>query len=479
MSQIALALPYAVSIRDFVHSGSLDELVRHSQHRVVVYTLNPELPELQPVRDLGVEVHPLVPYKDSLPERALKSLYPLFFADHFAYVEQMLQQRPLRRLAAAGFVRLRRLLGTPLTLRLWSALLLAAYRLRSTPQQLHQPYDLLIGTRSLINSLDYGLIAEATTRGIPVLTIAGSWDNFTTKGFFPFPSRCTVVWNHKMRQELTELYRIDPAKIVIAGYPRAILLRSLVKPQDPGDYLASIGIAGYRRYVLYSASYGELTRAPGHAMPVEYQAIRRVCEQLVPQLPADTCVLIRMHPFSNQQDRDYFASLERCFVFVPGRQDRYVERVMNKDDEYHLAQQVASAACVVSMASTMTIDALCLERPVLNIAFDPIEGLPPQDSLRRFYGFNHFADLVRLAHLPLAHTLDDVARFVDECLNGRHVTAVDREAFESWYLGGARTGYAETLRDTIEAVLASGAAPVTPMISNAATTASPPPGSSH
>ena len=53
---IAIALPYAVSIRDFLHSGSLAELVNAGGYRLTIYTLNPDLPEFDQVRSLGVTV---------------------------------------------------------------------------------------------------------------------------------------------------------------------------------------------------------------------------------------------------------------------------------------------------------------------------------------------------------------------------------------------------------------------------------------
>lgn len=453
MSRIAIALPYAVSIRDFVHNGSLGFLVSQSKHRCVIYTMNPDLPEFELVRSLGVDVRLLRPHVDGLAEKLLKVLYPLFFSDKFAYVHQMLQDRPVRRWISKLFVLLRRILGTRRILSVWSKVLLIAYRLRALSPQLNEPYDLLIGTRSLINSLDYGLIAEATLRSIPVFMIAGSWDNFTTKGFFPFPAPQTVVWNRKMRQELIELFDVSADCITIAGYPRAPLLQAGRYLVSPAAYLSEIGIQGFRRFILYSASYGELTRADTHSMPIEYEAIRVICEQLTPQLPSDTCILIRMHPFSNADDQAYFSSLSRCFVFVPGRQDRYIERVMSTADESHLAQQIDLAVCVISMASTMTIDTLCLNRPILNIAFDPIIGLKKADSLTRFYEFNHFFDLVRLVNLPLAHTVQDVMDFVNQCLDGCYQSPVDIDKFHEWYLDGAVDSYPATLSQAVDKVL--------------------------
>lgn len=441
MSRIAVALPYAVSIRDFVHSGALKELVSDSCLQLTIYTLNPKLSELDAARLLGVHIKEMQPYTDSRIENLIKRIYPFFFADCFAYVAQSIELSPLRRIFAATCVSFRRLVGVRGLLRMTGGLLIKLNQCRALPRQLDPSTELLIGTRSLINSLDYGLMAEAARENIPMVTLAGSWDNFTTKGYFPFPVVKTVVWNEKMREELIELFAVPPQLIDIAGYPRAALLSNHACSLDAQAYLNELNIKGYNRFVLYSASYSELTRVPNQPMPLEYLAIREVCEQLTHQLPDDTCVLIRLHPFSRHEDEGCFGGLDRCFVFVPGREDCYVERVMNEADERHLALQINQSVCIISMASTMSIDAMCLGKPIINVAFDPVSGLSRQHSIQRFYEYNHFQDLVRIVRLPLAKQVADVIAFVHECLTGRHHSNVDRKAFEKMYVANTSNQY--------------------------------------
>lgn len=456
MSNIAIALPYAVSIRDFVHSGTLDELLRIDTHKYTIYTLNPDVPELDEVRRRGVDVLPFRPHVDGRGEKLVKRIYPYFFADQFERVRIQLADKTLHRVVAAAAVGLRRVLGARRVLSAMSGVLQALYRRKGLPPQLNPGLRLLIGTRSLINSLDYGLMAEATLMGIPLMTIAGSWDNFTTKGYFPFPARRTVVWNEKMRRELRQLFDVEDGVIEVAGYPRANLLRARSNSQGAQEYLESIGIHGYKRFVLYSASYGELTRVPGHPVPLEYVAIRQICEQMQRLLPSDVCVLIRFHPYSSEEDREYFRGLDRCHVFVPGRQDQYVERVMNSDDEIHLAAQIAKAECLVSMASTMSIDALCLRKPILNIAFDPCSDLPWKHSICRFYTYNHFRDLISITKLPLAKSVEDVNTFIESNLTGNYISPVDYAQFEKYYVPHKSSDYPLHVSAAIEKVIKNG-----------------------
>lgn len=450
---IAVILPYAVSIRDFVTTGGLGLLVDDPDLSITVYTLNPNLPELRDLKARGVKVLELTPYKDSRIEAALKGLYLYGFLDKFAYIEQLLADRPLRRFVARLIERTRRTIGTARFLRVFESLMLTLYKRRGQIQKLQGDPSLVIGTRSLMNSIDYGLIAEARTRDIPILTLAGSWDNFTTKGFFPFKAEKIVVWNEKMAAELDEIFAVERSKITIVGYPRQSVLRSFAKGSDAETYLRELGHDEFRRFVLYSASYSELTRFPGDSYPLEYQVMAQVSEYLEQILPVDVCILIRLHPFSDPDGTTAFRGLSRSFVFVPGRKDKYVERVMGPEDEVHLARQIALSECVISLASTITIDSLSLQKPVVNTRFDPRPGIPFIYSNCRIFDYNHFKDLADITRIPMADSPQEVVDFVLGAATTPLSEQVDMRAFEHWYVPAHSQDYPRNVYDTVRDVL--------------------------
>ena len=115
-----------------------------------------------------------------------------------------------------------------------------------------------------------------------------------------------------------------------------------------------------------------------------------------------------MHPFSDPDGTQIFEDLTRSFVFVPGRRDLYVERVMGSDDELDLARQICLSECIISMASTITIDALSVGAPVINTCFDPEPDIADDASLTRFFAYDHFASLVKIVDLPVARNVYEV-----------------------------------------------------------------------
>jgi hypothetical protein len=457
MPLIAVILPYAISIRDFVHTGVLDELLSIADARIQIYTQNPDLPELDTIRSERVAIVEVNRYHSGRIESVLKRLYPALFYDIFVHVQQSVDRGTRhRRWLVKLLVGMRRLLGTSATLRLYAWLLIRVSR-SSDQHRIEGTPDLVISTRSLINSLDYGLILEATKRRLPQLTAASSWDNFTTKGFFPFPVMKTIVWNRQMANELESIFGVAPDDIVIAGYPRVTLLEFTGEIDSAQAYLRKIGLGQYRRFVLHTASYAELTRSAPGEPPREYQMIREVAAALLASLPLDTCILVRLHPYSDAEDEAVFAGLDRLHVHVPGRQDRYVERVMSREDEVHLAAQLKFSECIVSMASTITIDALSLGRPIINVAFEPVGADPSSRVLRRFYKFNHFRDLIAAVKPPLATDVEQVVQFVERCMAGVQESEADMAAFERFYVPRQSTDYPRIVRTTVERLLDAGA----------------------
>lgn len=452
MPTIAIALPNAVTIRDVVHTGTLRELLSIPNARIQIYTQNPDLPEFAALASSEhVQLMPLPEPPRGRLESLLRHIYPLLYYDRFVYLQKVLQDRPSRIMMAQVLSWFRRLLGNRYAVRLFGRILLAAVP-NGRAQVIQGEPDLVIGTRSLVASLEFPFICEAVARRLPLMTVASSWDNFTTKGFLPFPVEKTVVWNRKMADELVDLFGVDEDEIVIAGYPRQALLRDRGPFCDTARYLEHIGMTGYRRFVLYSASYGELTRTMPDEIPREFVLLRQVAEKLLPALPEDTCLVIRLHPYSRDDDERFFDGMERVNVFVPGRNDAYVERVMGESDEQHLAAQIGLSACVVSMASTITIDALSVGKPVLNVAFEP-DG--QGDAICRFYEYNHFADLLRIAKPPLALSSEDVIAFVHRYLGGETEPDIDHVAFEKMYVPANSSHYPHVLRETVEQILAA------------------------
>ena len=101
------------------------------------------------------------------------------------------------------------------------------------------------------------------------------------------------------------------------------------------------------------------------------------------------------------------------------------------------------------MTSTITLDALALKRPIINLGFDVVGAYPPLGTITRFYDYNHIRDLVRQVCPPIAKSVDDVVAFVRRCMAGDRDTGADMNAFERCYVPEDSNTYPHVVRETV------------------------------
>ena len=165
MPTIAIALPNAVTIRDVVHTGTLAELLKIPDARIQIYTQNPDLPELAGLTATGqVELRPLPEPKPGRIERFLRHIYPLLYYDRFVYLQKVLAGRSSRIVIAQMLAMVRRVLGNRRAVRWFGKMILASIP-KDRAQVIDGRPDLVIGTRSLVASLEFPFICEAVRRG--------------------------------------------------------------------------------------------------------------------------------------------------------------------------------------------------------------------------------------------------------------------------------------------------------------------------
>jgi CDP-glycerol glycerophosphotransferase (TagB/SpsB family) len=117
---------------------------------------------------------------------------------------------------------------------------------------------------------------------------------------------------------------------------------------------------------------------------------------------------IRLHPQAvtgpYKLHIDPYRSLasERVKVEFPPVRDSKLPWELPKSDLEHLVKLLRDADVVINTASTLSVDAAVLDRPVVCIAYDPAGSLPYHRSVRRYYDFTHMKNVVQLGAAQLA-----------------------------------------------------------------------------
>jgi CDP-glycerol glycerophosphotransferase (TagB/SpsB family) len=98
---------------------------------------------------------------------------------------------------------------------------------------------------------------------------------------------------------------------------------------------------------------------------------------------------------------------------------------MEKSQMDHLANLLYHADVVVTGASTITIDAAVLDRPVINVVFDGRSTLPEHQSIRKnYYRFTHYIALVKTKGMRLVFSEAELIEWIKKYLDS---PSLDRE----------------------------------------------------
>ena len=101
-----------------------------------------------------------------------------------------------------------------------------------------------------------------------------------------------------------------------------------------------------------------------------------------------------------------------------------------------LANLLYHADVVVTGASTITIDAAVLDRPVINVAFDGKHTLPEHQSIRKnYFRFTHYIALVKTKGMRLVFSEGELIGWIKKYLANPSLDKEERKQMVHDFVG--------------------------------------------
>jgi hypothetical protein len=270
------------------------------------------------------------------------------------------------------------------------------------------------------------LLKMAHKRKIPILCLVTSWDNFTSKGELPLRVDRLIVWNQIMKREAMDLYGYDTDEIFISGAPQFdIYFRSgALMPRD--QFLRRLGFDPKKRVLTYC------TQGMSEYETLDFEVVTSLLSLAREHNFGDECqLLIRLHP-GRSGERFLGLRGKNVYVDCPGHSELWLDG-WNPDgaDAAHLANILHSSDVVINITSTITIDACCLDRPVINVAFDADHPRSYWKSVARCYDFTHYKNIVQTGGVRVARSKDELREHVQAYLENSRLDADGRKRIVS------------------------------------------------
>jgi len=209
-------------------------------------------------------------------------------------------------------------------------------------------------------------IAASKKLGLETTTIITNWDHPTTRGYQSIDSNQYLVWGKSMKEEMIKYQDAKKDNVVEVG---SILFdmyndKSFILPINKLKTKNSQNIKNGYALVITNSPY--------------YPYNLEIIKYLRKHIQSEIKLVIRLHPLYNDHyakeelalHKDYDRVESNVVYFYPKSSSSALSADMSFEEIQLSASLIANAGVIVNSMSTMILDGLICNTPVVNIAFD-------------------------------------------------------------------------------------------------------------
>jgi hypothetical protein len=264
---------------------------------------------------------------------------------------------------------------------------------------------------SIISSFDSAIMKEAQHRDIKTVSMPRGWDNVTTL-FYRVEPDVLIVQNEIMKRGAEKRQSIRSNKIRVTGFPQFDWYRKegIVKSRE--KFCASVGLDPRRKIIFWGSS--------GVWTPND----NTICETLTDivendKLDVPASLFIRSH---------FTDAVRKRFDYLKERKNVHVDENFTFSDFFwdnfdapaeeiiQFINTMYHADVVISLCSTLVLDALFVDKPVINTAFEGLFDKKGNDISPILYRHDHYQPLLSLGVIDLVYTREALIDRVNENL---------------------------------------------------------------
>lgn len=235
-----------------------------------------------------------------------------------------------------------------------------------------------------------------------------SWDNITCKGYFSQLADDYISWGNIMKQEFMEYYKVPEQKIFNTGVPHFDLHKTVEGSLAYKELLKQKGLDPEIPYLFFALG------AP-YFSPTEIDIAEWLAKKIEEKAFGELQLVLRPHPqniSSNAADTilvNRLKAMETKHVAVdwPKMLESNLNWSMQSSDMLEFAHMLEGCRLSINSGSTVSIDSLLHDKPVIQPLFDAGVTLPWWQSVIRVNDYKHCKKLVDLGGVTVTNNFKE------------------------------------------------------------------------
>jgi hypothetical protein len=445
---IIIVIARGEAVRNFLYSDTLKVLSKNARVTLLSVIHDEEFRKrFEPYAEI-------VPLDECEEPKWLGYLYHILWHAHYRWLWSEKAKNKWEILAHRA-----QSLGAKVKFQLWKALMRvlafrpilrtltrlydwAQWRFRQTQQfdrlfERLQP-DLVFNTAHIHAPAADLPVRVARRMGIPTAAFIFSWDNLTTRSRITVPYDYYFVWHQQMRDELLSIYpAIDPEQVFVTGTPQ---FDFHFKPEfwlSREELAEEIGFDPNRPFVLYTTGRYQDFPEEHHHVEVVIRILENADLDPKPQL------VVRTYAKGTSSEMEALAGAEIPDVFFPPILWNKEWLMPQYEDLAIYTSLLRHAVMGINAASTVSLELLMQDKPVVNLGFDPPGSqLPYAYRWIRHITFDHYKPVAESGAVEVARSVDEMRRMIIGGLARPETERTARQSFIQRVFGDTLDGRA-------------------------------------
>ena len=301
------------------------------------------------------------------------------------------------------------------------------------------------------------IFARAARRqGIYLIGTPRSWDNLTSKGFAIIKPDKLLVLTSRMVPEAVKYVGMKKADVIVTGPPQYDMYFK-PRPITKKEFCEKLGIPPGRRIILTTPFFNPYT---GSAVKI-INALTTAIE--TGSLPKDLHVLVRYRPATPPIKEGELRPSDRLTITNPCTLSFPVTDFMNPTEDFEwtredvnlLIDSLRFSEAVINIVSTLSIDAMVFDKPVINVRFDADPECPPKYQVAVMLPeHDHFRAVEATGGVRLVWNMAELVKSINDYLENPQLDFEGRERLRREQIEILDGGAGKRVADFIKSSLA-------------------------
>lgn len=264
----------------------------------------------------------------------------------------------------------------------------------------------------------HAIIYAANALGIKTCTFLFSWDNLTSQGRVVPVYDYYFAWNAEIKSDFHTIYPfIADYQVKVTGTPQFMGHFQTEKHLSQEDLYKKLGLKPNEKYFLYSSGMS-------HHLPEEPFVVERIADK-VHSFGKAYRLVVRTYA---KDKKEVFADLKtrRPDIIIPDVNWEKNFQTPLPEDQAFFSSLLKFCIAGINVASTVSLELCMLNKPAINVAYNPPGKNIYPYNYTRFYAFDHYKPIVDSGAVELAYTEDELTLLLNDAITNPEKQSKER-----------------------------------------------------